>query len=225
MLLHVILVIFPDHHTAAAGNNGLLAFLKLDQCVALQIPEIHLTVFRENLRNRHPLLIDDQLIHLHIVHLQLTLQLLGNGALSCTHKPDQENIVVKQGLCLNLSAVLHNVFENIQDLLLKYIISQLLLQVILLLFFLLRLQDRDTILLLISNDLLNAFHTVYQLLDDNVITYSDFFADLLDSVIHSIVHYPFSSSGPNQRTCHRAAFIVACSADSDYMIYRSNTGP
>ena len=81
-----------------------------------------------------------------------------------------------------------------------------------------RLQDRDTILLLISNDLLNAFHTVYQLLDDNVITYSDFFADLLDSVIHSVVHFTFSSSGPNQRTCHRAAFIVACSADSDYMI-------
>ena len=97
------------------------------------------TVFVKDLRNGHALFFYDHLVHLHAVHLKFIFQFSGDRTLSGSHESNQEDVVVKQTLCLDTAAVFHDIFENIKNLFLELIIAKFLCQCIRLLLLLLRL--------------------------------------------------------------------------------------
>ena len=114
-LLHLLDIDLPHRHTAAAGYNLIFLFPYFLQQVCLLVAEICLAVQIEDLGNAHVVLFRDHFIHFHHIHRKGILQCIRNGALSDSHKSDQENIEPKQLMGLDPFAPVEDAVVNCHD--------------------------------------------------------------------------------------------------------------
>ena len=114
-LSHLLYIDLPHRHTAAAGYNLIFLFPYFLQQVCLLVAEICLAVQIEDLGNAHVVLFRDHFIHFHHIHRKGILQCIRNGALSDSHKSDQENIEPKQLMGLDPFAPVEDAVVNCHD--------------------------------------------------------------------------------------------------------------
>ena len=111
-LSHLLYIDLAHRYSAAAGYNLVLLASHLFEQVCLLVAEICLAVQIEDLGNAHAVLFRDHFIHFHHIHRKGILQCIRNGALSDSHKSNQENIEPKQLMGLNPLASIKNTVIN-----------------------------------------------------------------------------------------------------------------
>ena len=155
IFLHLRDIAFTHCHTTTTGNDHILLLLHLDQKIGFHITEVFLPIGFKNIGNTHAFAFCNQLVHLNHFHGKHGTKIIRDRTFSSSHKPDQDNIVIKKLSSLDLLTVALDTLKYIINLVSVLIIVKAEHQSLLLLFFLFRLQDRHAILFFVCHDLFN----------------------------------------------------------------------